>query len=225
MHPHSLLGGLDETLFDDVPVDDVPDGLDVVGSNVSVIDVISVLPDIDSEQGLQSGRRLHGILVGEGDHVDHLGLWIVNEPSPSGSLNGNGLGAHLRNHVVQASESSLNGSLERASGWELALGGEILPKQGVVDVSAPVELESALQGNGLRNVARNHGGVDLFQGSAEVGDVCLVVLRVVQFHGLRRDGWFQRVVVVGEIGEDEFRSRQSRKQRRRGLGDLGRKLG
>ena len=45
------LGGIVESLFDPLPVDDLPDVLEEVGLRVFVVNVEGVLPDVDVEQG------------------------------------------------------------------------------------------------------------------------------------------------------------------------------
>jgi len=38
------------TIGDEAPIHDVPDGRDVVGADVVVLEVISVFPDVDAEE-------------------------------------------------------------------------------------------------------------------------------------------------------------------------------
>ena len=106
-----LFRGLDQTCFNGIPVDNVPNSTDVIGSDVSVIDVVGVLPDINTQQRFESSSSLQWILVWEGDNVDDLGLWAKCKPPPSASLNSNSLGRDLGHHVLVASESGVDGFL------------------------------------------------------------------------------------------------------------------
>lgn len=75
---------------------------------------------------------------------------------------------------------------------------QVLPEEGVVDVSTTVEVE---QGRGLGGLAGVAGGVGLgngVEGRVEAADVGLVVLGVVQLHDLGRDVGLKGVVVVWE---------------------------
>ena len=40
-----------ETLADILPVDDIPDGLHIVGPHVLVLKVVGMLPHVDAKQG------------------------------------------------------------------------------------------------------------------------------------------------------------------------------
>ncbi len=44
----SLLRGFDQARFNGIPVDNVPDCLDITGPDVSVIHVVGMLPDVDT---------------------------------------------------------------------------------------------------------------------------------------------------------------------------------
>lgn len=68
--PPSLLRRRDEPVLHRLPVDDVPDGVDVLGPHVPVVDVVGVLPDVDPEEGHEAGGRLEGVLVGAGGRLD-----------------------------------------------------------------------------------------------------------------------------------------------------------
>ena len=63
-----LFGGI-EAAFYDIPIDNIPNGLDIVGSNVPVVDIISMFPNVNSQQGSQSSGGLQGILVGTSGKV------------------------------------------------------------------------------------------------------------------------------------------------------------
>jgi len=69
------LHGSLESLFSNSPVDDVPDGLDVVRTDILVLEVVSVLPDVDSDDGLKAGGCLEGVLVGAGGDLKLRGEW------------------------------------------------------------------------------------------------------------------------------------------------------
>ena len=53
-----LFRGFNQARFNGIPVDNVPDSLDVTGPDVSVINVVGVLPDVDSQKGLESSGGL-----------------------------------------------------------------------------------------------------------------------------------------------------------------------
>mmetsp|Transcript_18970 Transcript_18970/g.52690 ORF Transcript_18970/g.52690 Transcript_18970/m.52690 type:complete len:212 (+) Transcript_18970:760-1395(+) len=162
-----------------------------------------MLPHIDAQERFQSSGGLQRILVWTSGNINSACLWIVGQPSPTGTLHGHGGGAHLRLHGLEATEAFVDGGFQHSTRLDaLRVGTEVLPEQTVVDVTAAVELERSLQSDGGADVAGRHGGVDLFDRGIEVADVGVVVLRVMDRHGLGRDGGFQGVVVVGQVGQD-----------------------
>lgn len=135
-HIH-LLVGLGEAVGDSLPVDDVPDGVEVVGTDVLVLEVVGVLPDINSQKGDQSGSGLEGILVGGGGDLKTLELLVVAQPTPSGTLNSGSLGVELGDELVKRAPGLLDllEELARGLGDLLVSGGQVLPEECVVDVA------------------------------------------------------------------------------------------
>lgn len=114
----------------------------------------------------------------------------THQPTPSRALNGSSLGVHLLFQVLHAAKVPFDQLDQLASLDQLALSGgsQVLPEQRVVNVSTSVELESGLKRNGLLDSLGGLGlGLELLQvffGSVETGDICVVVLLVVEFHDL-----------------------------------------
>ena len=87
------LGGIGESLLDSLPVYYLPDVLQEVCLRVLVVNVESVLPDIDVKEGGEATWLLVGdeVLVGGGAELEGLGMLIVYEPAPAGALDCCGL--------------------------------------------------------------------------------------------------------------------------------------
>ena len=75
---------------------------------------------------------------------------------------------------------------------------EVLPEEGVVDVTTTVETKGRLKGDAL---FRGSGPGVVVLCSVEGIDICFMVLVVVQFHDLCDDVWFERIIGVREVGE------------------------
>jgi hypothetical protein len=130
------------------------------------------------------------------------------EPGPAGA---EARGAGFGEVFLELGEAAELGVDRRG---ELALGGAALaradhgPEEGVVAVAAGVVAHAAADGLGhLREVGdqrvdveRGEGGV-ILEEIVGVGDVGLVVLRVVDFHRLRINVRDEGVVSVGEFRE------------------------
>lgn len=129
--------GLGEAVSDSLPVDNVPDGVEVVGADVLVLEVVGVLPNINSQKGNQSSGGLKRILVGRGGDLKALELLVVAQPTPSGALNSSSLGVELGDELVKRAPGLLNllEKITRGLGDLLVTRGQVLPKEGVVDVA------------------------------------------------------------------------------------------
>lgn len=77
----------DEALLSHSPVDNLPDVLEVLGSCILIVQVVSVLPDVDADNGHEVGANVSdrvlvvGLTVGE-----HISALVVDEPAPAGAL-------------------------------------------------------------------------------------------------------------------------------------------
>ena len=71
------LAVLVEAVSNSLPVDNLPDGLEVVRADVLILQVVRMLPDINAQQGDQACRGLEGILVGGRGDFKTLKLLVV----------------------------------------------------------------------------------------------------------------------------------------------------
>lgn len=199
--------GLEISLLCLLEVDDVPDGVKVIWFHVLVLQVKCVLPNVDTDDGFV---RKKGVLVGSGDDLKLLGGLIVAEPTPTAALDGSSDTVHLTFELFKAAKVSNQRLLQRPV-WEfsaiLVRWRQVLPKEGMVDVTSSVELQSGLQSNEfLRGRSLMKGGLCRVQ-TVHIG---LVVLSVMKFHDLLRDVWFKSVVSVWKFWKRVFSPRKHR---------------
>mmetsp|Transcript_14257 Transcript_14257/g.35930 ORF Transcript_14257/g.35930 Transcript_14257/m.35930 type:complete len:255 (-) Transcript_14257:209-973(-) len=193
-----LEGGL-VSLFDVLPVDDLPDGLDVVWPHVLVLEVVGVLPNIDSQQRHSTGER---VLVWHRLHKELLGVSVQPQPAPAAALDADGHGGELLLEVVQAPEILVDLGQELALGGPVvALGAQVRPEDGVVQVAPGVEVDGLRQLAHRGEVTLGLGVEHLLRGRVDSVDVGLVVLAMVELHNFTADGGFEGGVVVGEVGK------------------------
>ena len=81
-----LLGNCLESTADLFPVSDFPNGFHVVRTNVLVLEVVRVLPNVNSEKGYQRSGGSEWVLVGTSGNTKTLGLRANSQPTPSRSL-------------------------------------------------------------------------------------------------------------------------------------------
>ena len=206
-----LADGLGVEGGDGVPVHDIPEGGDVVGAAVLVVEVVGVFPDVEAEDGgaFATGDGFAhdgGVLVGGGGD----GEFAVedDEPCPAGTEAGGGGFREFGFEVIEAAEGGVDGSGERAGGETAFTGAEDGPEERVVYVTAGVVADGGADSVGDSGEVADEGvggfGFEVRvggEGVIEIGDVRLVVFAVVDFHGARIDVGFEGVVGVGESWE------------------------
>jgi hypothetical protein len=140
----SRLAGLLEALGGVGPVHHVPPGLDVIRLDVAVLQVEGVFPHVEQDDGgLACGEV--GLLVVELVDQQAATQLVPAEDGPAGALDGGGGGGEVGLEGVEGAEVLVDRGGEVAGGLVAAVGGEVLPEGGVVDVAAEVEGEGLLQ--------------------------------------------------------------------------------
>ena len=187
--------------FQHGPVDEGPEGLELGGAAVLVVEVVGVLPDVEGEDGLQAfGDGVAGAgLLGDGEGAVRRG----GEPDPAGAEKPDAFGDEV---VLEGVEGTplLDDLLHKFAGRvrRCRAGGELREVHVVVeDLAGVVEdgavrlLDYLVQGKALVRAA----GEEFIQ----VVDVSLEVLAVVEADGAGADHGLQRVVGIGELNESE----------------------
>lgn len=98
-----------ETLSDGAPVDDVPDGAEVLDLAVLVLQVVGVLPGVNAHQGNKVAGN--GVLVGAGDDAEGAGRLVLDEPGPAGALDASEGSVGLLLEVVERAEVLVDSGL------------------------------------------------------------------------------------------------------------------
>jgi hypothetical protein len=186
-----------EALLSCLPVDDVPDSLEVLGLAVLIVKVVSVLPGINTEDGLELANDR--VLVCVCPDLDGTSLCVLNQPRPAGTLDACKCGVELLLELIETAVGVVDGSCER-SGWRLttALGGrcQVLPEESVVDVTSTVEVDHGLQSNLSPNIVLRLRLGDLLAEVVVRCDVGVVVVLVVKLHDLAGDVGLESAIVV-----------------------------
>jgi len=193
--------GLVVTMLGFIEIDDVPDGIKVIGLDVFVLEIEGVLPDVDADDRHMGKKR---VLIRSRDYRQSLGFVIDTKPTPSRALNPSGGRVELADEVFKASISCQNGLFEMSvlqltTGTTLfGRGSEVLPEKRVVDMPSAVELDSGLKSN---TFLRGGGQCVRFLGGVKGVDVGLVVFCVMKGHDLLRDVGLESLVGIWERRE------------------------
>lgn len=180
-----------EPLLCRLPINHVPDRLEVLGLPVLILQVIRMLPRIHAQQRHQPAHNR--VLVRPRNNAHLPARRILDQPRPPGPLDARKLRVKRRLELLQVAPLALDRLCQGARGGLAAAGrlwGEVLPEEGVVEVAAAVEVQGALEGDCGRDVVLGERGRELFLRLVEVVDVRLVVALVV-------DLWRGAAVSVG----------------------------
>ncbi|CRH94005.1 Uncharacterised protein [Chlamydia trachomatis] len=112
-----------------------------------------------------------------------------------------GSGCELALELLEGAEVFVDCCGEFTFGATLAVGGHVLPEDGVVGVATEVERKVLLVQVDGGEVAGFARCFELLKGGVCATDVVCVVLVVMQFHDCAGDVWLECCVVVGELGE------------------------
>merc|ERR1719378_1880848 len=118
------------------PVRNLENGFHVVRTNILVLQVVGMLPYINTKEGHEAGGGLEGVLVGAGGNLQHARRLVVPQPAPPGPLHGDCGGGELVLHGLETAEVPGDGLGQLAAGVPAPAGTQVLPKYGVVEVSS-----------------------------------------------------------------------------------------
>lgn len=111
MLPHHATTLLLKTLSYVAPVDNIPNSAEVLSLAVLVLQVVSVLPSINTHKRLEVASDR--VLAHAGDQTKGARGLVLYQPSPARALNASESGVGLLLQVVEGAEVLLNGSLIR----------------------------------------------------------------------------------------------------------------
>mmetsp|Transcript_5342 Transcript_5342/g.12548 ORF Transcript_5342/g.12548 Transcript_5342/m.12548 type:complete len:304 (-) Transcript_5342:88-999(-) len=190
-----------------VPVDHIPPCLDVVRATVLVLQVVSVLPDIAS-QDWDAGGAVHSIhewvVLVRGGRDRQLLVIGDNQPHPAGAETGTRSTSRfeLGLEVVEGAKGLVDGLCQLVRRCTALAGGCHLQPEEVVVVStaaAVAERRTVLDGR-LLQLDERRLGLPL-QGLVDVRHVGQVMLVMVELHRRLVDGGLQCIVRVGQVRE------------------------
>jgi hypothetical protein len=102
-----------------------------------------VLPHVDLKQR-DDAQRYVGLLVVELEGEQPVAEAVVTEYCPAGTLQTVGSGGELRAELVEGAECVIDRGGQIAGRLVASVGGEVLPPDRMVDVTAEVEASSSL---------------------------------------------------------------------------------
>ena len=133
--PRGSRGRRGQALAGVLPIGDVPDGLDVVGLDIEVVEVEGVLPHVDLEERDGADRHV-ALLVEELEDDEPARDGVVGEHRPPGALDVQRRGGEVLLEGVEGAEGVPDGLRQLALGLAACARDKVLPKDRVVDVFA-----------------------------------------------------------------------------------------
>lgn len=194
-------------LLDGVPVDHIPPGLDVIGASVLVVQVVSVLPDVDGQEGAEAHREgVSGVMaLPDGE----LPVLVRAEPHPPARKVPGGLVAEGLLEGLEGAKVPHDRVVELprgGRGFGVLGGAEAVPVEGVVPrlgggvVGALGHLLGPAGDDAVEGALLVGGPGDNL---VELGDVAPVVLVVVEVDDSLADVGLEGVLGVGKVLKNE----------------------
>lgn len=209
-----------EALLRRLPVNHVPDSLEVLGLAVLILEAVVSVSTSSSQRPNSQQRKQKDLLVRMlprinpqnrpklpddriliriRPNLDTPCLCILHQPRPPTPLDAGQRSIELLLERIQAAIAIINRlgqGTSRGLASSLALWCEVLPEKGMVDVSAAVEVDEGLERDLRSDVGGSGRFGELFGEVVEGGYVSVVVVFVVQFHDFAGDGGLEGAVVV-----------------------------
>src|SRR5438094_476360 len=186
------------------PVHDVPPGVEVGGALVLVLEVIRVLPDVNSQQRkVALGNRR--VLVRSRIKLE-AGA-VPDEPGPATAETLDAAVVDLRLELLERAERVVDRRAQCAARLAAPVRAHDLPEEGVVGMAAGVVADGRPLVLRDRIEAREHGldgcvgPLGPFERGVRVRNVRAVVKVVVDAHRLGVDMRLERVVGVRQVGQ------------------------
>src|SRR6267143_3056479 len=187
-----------------VPIDNIPEGSEVFGPAVLILQIIRVFPHVDAEDrnSLHIGEVHHWIiLIGRGSDCK-LSV-LLDEPGPARSESVHTGPGELLLKLFERSEIPGDGRRQVAGGCPSPFRFHPIPEQRVIVMSPPV---ISYRDRKLRNT-----GKDLFDGFLipfrpfdrliQIGYICRVMLSVMNLHGHLIDGGLKGISRIRQVGK------------------------
>lgn len=207
-------------LGNSAPVDDLPDGTEILSLAILVLQVVSMLPGVNTQERLKVTSD--GILVGTSDKRQRARGLVFDEPGPARALDASKSRVGLLLQVFERPEIFIDGGLrERAivsihvrpqrltrarstyqkfalglTTTALSIGGQVLPEKGVVKVATTVEVQKRTLSSGRFGVVRGKGLSKHLAGGIEAVHIGLVVLGMMELHDLAGDEGLESSIVI-----------------------------
>mmetsp|Transcript_29202 Transcript_29202/g.73464 ORF Transcript_29202/g.73464 Transcript_29202/m.73464 type:complete len:220 (+) Transcript_29202:47-706(+) len=177
---HRRLG---QVLVGELPVDELPPGIDVRRTSILVIDVVGMLPHVNGEdRSLTRGQRVASIM---GAYHLELTVGVLDEPCPARAKVSGSSSGELLLEGIKAAKVTNDGFSDRTSGFSSALRGQRVPVEGVVPgLSSAVEHTSS---TGSDELLQGLASGVVLGSSVQLGHVALMMFTIVKINGLLRD--------------------------------------
>mmetsp|Transcript_9926 Transcript_9926/g.28187 ORF Transcript_9926/g.28187 Transcript_9926/m.28187 type:complete len:286 (+) Transcript_9926:384-1241(+) len=178
----SLGHGFLEVLRNEVPVHKlVHEGVDVLGADVLVVEVVGMLPDIHGKDGLEAIS--HRVASANGLGHDKLGA-VIGQPGPARAERSVSSHGEFLLEVVERAESRVNHLCKLARRSPATIWGHAVPVEGVVPGLRGVVEETLVAGlmglddDGLHIIAFHLRAGDHLVGHSDILRVMLVMVHL-----------------------------------------------
>ena len=185
-----------------LPVDDLPHLIEILRPLVLIIEVVSMLPDVDVQQGTQLWTQIHNhILIHCFTIRQHSFLYIIAEPSPAWALYVCCVLVESVNELIHC-VPLIYDSLVELTTWVRQ--GTILwwtqrvPEKFMVQMSSSIEVNQFWECDRFSQISTSCTFSLLLKKVIQICNICTVVLSIVKIHHFAAQDWLERSNLIGQ---------------------------
>ena len=195
-----------------LPGDNIPESLEVIRAAVLVVEVVGVLPDVDTNDGFALGTgdglaHEGRVLIGGGDDLELL-RGSDDEPGPATAKTSEAGGFELGLEFVKAAELLVDGLGEGSGGGSAFIGTKEFPEEGMVGMTAAIVAYGATDGFrhgseiGDEGFDRLRGKLgSALEGLVQIRHISRMMLVMMDFHRAGIDAGLEGIGRVRKIGK------------------------
>lgn len=188
--------------FNDVPVDDLPDGSQMVGTAVLIVEIVGMFPHVDAHERLEV--MTNGVAAVHFLRDDKLTVFVGGEPHPTRTEECSTLLLEFLLEGIKRTKLRVDGSSECANGLAVGLRRSKLCEVEVVVEELTSIVEDATFGSFYNLLERLSFETTSREEVVEVGHVGVEVLAVVNLDGLCTNDRFEGRHFVRKSDEFEL---------------------
>ena len=179
-----------------LPINDAPQAVQMFGTAIFIIEIVSMLPHIKAQDGASAGSN--GVATAGLLQNDECAVGILRQPHPPGAKESRATLFELLAEVLKTSPLCLDGLCQTTGGLPASGWGKLLEIEIVVEHLPGIVKDNT--GGMTHNVFQRFAFIlRAFHQTLQGGGISSQVLAMVQFNGAPSDDGSERIGGIGQL--------------------------